>query len=111
MSQESNGPVQKAYPANSTGVVPPSRRASSQHKENGKDIQKSQGWSSGKMPRPDRTRLLPSVFPLPWKKSPPVPTQHWVSPLQLLLLLRKHNVGQNTHKQLADKAQMLFSLQ
>lgn len=35
--------MQKAQAANSTGVVPPSSRASGQRKENGKDIQKSQG--------------------------------------------------------------------
>lgn len=101
--------MQKAYPANSTGVVPLSRKASGQHKENGKDIQKSQGWSSGKTPRPSRTKLLPSGFPLPWRKSPPVPTQHQGESIQLLLLC-KHNIEQNAHSLLTeDRRCSLFS--
>ena len=76
-SQESNGHMQQAHTASSTGVVPLSCRASGQHKENGKDILKSQGFEAKekRLASRGRTALVPSVFPVPWKKSPSTLTQ------------------------------------
>lgn len=39
-----------------------------------------------------------------------MPTQHQGESIQLLLLC-KHNIEQNAHRQLADRGQTLFSLQ